>query len=129
MRWNRLCIGCCSLIILVGLAGCRKALKIDVDQSLAPVLTAVSGQTLEWVVSARDQSFTVDFDSGLCVQKSPISASYGHPAVCTVAKQDFGSGQQPIFYTYVYEGTLHGKPIRSPIYRVAIGPGGCRYCK
>jgi hypothetical protein len=129
MRWNRLCIGCCSLIMLVGLAGCRKVVKIDVDQSLAPLLTVVSGQTLEWFATAPDQSFTVDFASGLCTQKSPIAASYGHPAVCTVAKQNFGSGQQPIFYTYVYEGTLHGKPIRSPIYRVAIGPGGCRYCK
>ena len=129
MRWNCLCIACYSLIILVGLAGCRKAVKIDVDQSLAPLLTAVSGQTLEWVVTAPDQSFTVDFDSGLCTQKSPISASYGHPAVCTVAKQHFGSGQQPIVYSYFYEGTVRGKPTRSPKYLIAIGPGGCRYCK
>jgi hypothetical protein len=129
MRWNRVCIACCSLIILVGLAGCRKAVKIDVDQSLAPFLTVVSGQTLEWVATASDQSFTVDFDSGLCTQKSPISASYGHPAVCTVAKQHFGSGQQLIFYNYVYESTVNGKPIRSPKYRVAIGPGGCKHCK
>ena len=128
MRWNRVCIACCSLIILVGLAGCRKAVRIDVDQSLAPSLTAVSGQTLEWIATAPDQSFTVDFDSGLCTQKSPISASYGHPAVCTVAKQDFASGK-PIFYTYFYEGTVDGKPVRSPKYRLAIGPGSCRFCK
>ena len=128
MRWNRLCMGYCSLFILAGLAGCRKIVRIDVDQSLAPSLTAVSGETLEWVATAPDQSFTVDFDSGLCTQKGPITASYGHPATCTVAKQHFGSGQQLIVYSYFYESTVHGKPKRSPKYMIAIGPGSCRHC-
>jgi hypothetical protein len=147
MRLNRLFIVCCSSLMLMGFAGCKKVVKIKVDQSLAP-LSAVThpGETLEWAASADGESFEVNFESGLCTQKSPIRASYGNPAVCTVARQNFGPEKRPILYTYSIEGNVPGAAIRSApatplpsppppgppppgtLYHVLVGPRGCPSC-
>ena len=123
-------IVCCCLTALIGLSGCRKVIRIDVDQSLAPS-TAVTapGQTLEWVATSAGESFTVVPDPGLCAESSSLDASYDRPAKCKVARQTFGSDKQPIAYGYFFEGHVHGKPTRSPKYMVRVGPGSCTHCR
>jgi hypothetical protein len=129
MRWNRLFTVCCSSLILMGFAGCKKVVKIDVDRSLAPLsATTAPGETLEWVATAPDETFDVVFDSGLCTQKSPIHASYGKSAVCTVGPQTFGPEKRQLLYTYSFEGDVGGKPFSSPKYMVRVAPGHCPHC-
>ena len=147
MRWNRRFIVCCSSLVLLGFTACKKVVKINVDQSLAP-LSAITepGKSLEWVALAPGESFDVNFESGLCTQKSPIHATYGNPAICTVAQQTFGPQRQPIRYTYSIEGSRPeaaasrltappqsgGAPpptAPSPTpYSVLVGPGHCPHC-
>jgi hypothetical protein len=113
----------------MGFAGCKKVIKIQVDESLAPLsATPPPGGILEWAAMAPGESFDVIFESGLCIQKSPIHATYEHPAVCTVAPQKFGADKQPIFYTYRFEGNVDGKPLSSPTFKTAVGPHGCPWC-
>lgn len=88
----------------------------------------VPGATLEWVATSPNESFDVVFDAGLCTQKSPLHATYGRPAVCVVAPQQFGPGNELIYYDYNTEGVINGKPISGPKERVAIGPRGCPGC-
>ena len=148
MRWNRRFIVFCSSLVLLGLTACKKVVKINVDQSLAP-LSAITepGKSLEWVALTPGESFDVNFESGLCTQKSPIRASYGNPAICTVAPQTFGPQRQPIRYTYSIEGNGPGtaaSPLPGPPrpggapppspppppmqYSVLVGPVHCPYC-
>src|SRR5882757_8323435 len=90
MKFNRPFIVFCSPIILMGFAGCKKVIKINVDRTLAPpVATTAPGETLEWVATEPGETFDVVFQAGLCTQTSPIRATYGHPALCTVAAQNF----------------------------------------
>ena len=130
MKWTHLCTICCSPIVCLAIVGCnqQQPLTINVDPTLAPVTTAVSGQTLKWVSDSPDETFKVIFDPGLCTVSGPITASYGHPAVCTVAPQTFAPGTKINVYTYVLDGTVNGKPTRSPKFKMAIGPGSCKHC-
>jgi hypothetical protein len=131
MRGNRLFIVCCSSLFLFGFAGCKKIATINVDQSLAPLTATTSpGKTLEWVPIAPGETFDVSWQPGLCQKDTPnpIPASYGKPAVCIVAPQTYGSDKQWITYTYSFEGNVDGKPFRSPKYKMAVGPRGCKSC-
>jgi hypothetical protein len=129
VRRNRGLIVCWGSIVLFSLAGCKKVIRINIDPSLAPLSAiATPRATLEWVATSPDESFDVVFDSGLCIQKSPIHASYRQPAVCVVAPQQFSPGNQLIFYDYSAKGVVNGKPIQGPKERVAIGPRGCPGC-
>jgi hypothetical protein len=131
MRRNRLFSVCCSSLLLLAFAGCKKIVKIQVDQSLAPITaTTVAGATLEWTAAGRGESFDVSWQDGLCQKgtPNPIHASYGKPAICRVASQTFGSDKQPIIYTYSFDGKANGKPCPRPEYKMAVGPGGCRSC-
>ena len=131
MRWNRRFIVCGSSLVLFAFAGCKKVVKITVDQSLAPITATTSpGATLEWVAAGRGESFNVFWQDGLCQKgtPNPIHGVYGKPAVCTVASQTFGSEKQPITYTFSFEGNVDGKPSRSPKYKMAVGPRGCKSC-
>jgi hypothetical protein len=133
MRLNRLFIICCSALAVLSFAGCKKAIKTDVDTTLTPLgETAVPGQLLEWVAIDPDESFSVIFEKpGLCKEQGPIQARYKNPAKCTVLDQKLKKGDQPIIYNYVLNGTVHGRPINNPVkYRVAVrGPGICPWCK
>jgi hypothetical protein len=131
MKSNRLLIACYGSLILMGFAGCRKKVisQIDVDRTLAPLSpTPPPGKTLEWLATTPGLTFDVSFESGLCTQKSPIHASYDHPAVCTIAPQTFRGENQANFYTYRLDGNVDGKP-RHMTYRIAVGPGGCPHCR
>lgn len=131
MRWNHRFIVCCSSLVLFGFAGCKKVIKINVDRSLAPpIATTAPGETLEWVATESGETFDVVFQAGLCTQTSPIRATYGHSALCTVATQTFGLSKQPIlYYTYHLESPVDaGRVLRGPEYKVAIGPGHCPHC-
>ena len=131
MRWNRRFIVCCSSLVLFSFAGCKKVVKINVDQSLAPfTATSSPGQTLEWVATSPGKSFGVSWQPGLCEKgtPNPIPASYGKPAVCTVAPQTFGPEEQPITYTYSLEGNVDGKPFHGPEFSVMVAPRPCRHC-
>ena len=129
MRLNRLFIICCSALAVLSFAGCKKAIRIDVDTSLAPLgQTAAPGQVLEWFAIEPDESFSVNFEkSGLCIEQGPIQASYKKPAKCTVRDHNLKPGDPPIVYNYTLQGTVHGKPTRNPVvYHVAAsGPGTC----
>ena len=135
MRFNRLFIACCSSLILTGFAGCRKIVRINVDPNLAPIVAYTApDRRLEWVATAPGQSFDVIFEAGLCTEKSPIHATYEHPAVCTVAKQKF-TDKQPILYSYNLQGWKDGKPCpecRTPTFKVSVGPNIgpviCHHC-
>jgi hypothetical protein len=130
MRFKRLSIACYSSLLLIGFAGCKKIVKVDVDEkTLAPLIsTPPPGGTLEWTAMAQGESFDVSFEPGLCTQKSPLHATYEHPAVCTIAPQAFKGDNQAIFYTYEISGNVEGKPTHMT-YRAAVGPGGCPHCK
>lgn len=129
MRLKRLFIACYGSLLLIAFVGCKKTVEIDVDETLAPVsATPPPGGTIKWAAIAPGESFDVIFDPGLCTQKSPIHATYGNPAVCTVAPQRFKEGKEPIFYKFHYVRYLDGKPIQSPPFPIAIGPHGCPWC-
>jgi hypothetical protein len=132
MRLNRLLIICCSALAALSFAGCKKAIEVDVDQSLEPVgETAVPGQIIKWVAIDPDESFSVIFEKpGLCKEQGPIQATYKNPATCTVLDQKLKQGDPPVIYNYALQGAVHGKPIRNPArYRVAArGPGSCPWC-
>ncbi len=131
MRSTRLFIACCSSLVILGFAGCKKIVTINVDQSLAPLTATTSpGQTLEWVAVTRGETFNVSWQPGLCQKNTlnPIPASYGKPAICIVAPQVFGPDKHPITYTYSFDGEVDGQPTHSPKYKMAVGPGGCRSC-
>jgi hypothetical protein len=118
-------------LVLFGCAGCKKIVKINVDQSLAPLTANTSpGKTVEWVATASGENFSVFWQPGLCEKDTPnpIPASYGKPAVCTVASQSFQNEDKSITYTYTLEGNVDGKPFRSPEYKMRVGPGGCPHC-
>jgi len=132
MRLNRLFIICWSALAVLSFGGCKKPIKTDVDTTLTPVgETAVPGQILEWVAIEPDESFSVIFERpGLCKEQGPLQAKYKSPAKCTVLDQEPKQGNPPIVYSYVLEGTVHGKPIKNPVkYKVLLrGPGGCPHC-
>lgn len=129
MKWNRRLIICSSSVAFFAFAGCKKIVRITVDQSLAPI-TASPGETLEWIAGQSGETFDVFWQPGLCQNgtPNPISASYGKPAMCTVAPQTYGYGNQSITYTYSFEGTVNGKRSHSPEYKMAVGPRGCKSC-
>lgn len=155
MRWNRRVMVCCSSLVLFGLAGCAKHVKIKIgDRTLAPITgTSSPGDTLEWVAVSPGESFSIHWQEGLCKQgtPNPIPASYGNPARCVVAApnpkqappqtpQQAAPQAQPApqqnppppststEYTYTIEGTKDGKPFTSPDYTVSVGPHGCHIC-
>jgi hypothetical protein len=132
MRLKSLFIACYGSLLLIGLAGCKKTVEIAVDEkTLAPIIpTPPPGGTLEWGAMTPGQSFDVIFDPGLCRQKSPIHATYGHPAVCTVAPQQFGAGKEAIHYAYHIQPYQDGKPTPPPSqqFDLYIGPRGCPWC-
>jgi hypothetical protein len=132
MKWNRRFIVCGSAVALLTFAGCKKIVRITVDQSLAPITATTSpGETLEWVADQPGESFDVSWQPGLCQNGTlnPIPASYGKPAMCTVAPQHFTEPDTMIPYTYVLSGNVKGRPFQSPKYKMAVGPGGCKSCK
>lgn len=129
MRWNRLFIVCCSSLLFLSFAGCKKVVRIKVNRTLAPVsATATPGATLEWVALSPGEEFDVKVDSGLCTQKSPLHASYGHPATCIVPPQQFGPGNEPNYYNYSIDGTVDGTPFHGSNQVVSIGPKHCPGC-
>lgn len=128
MKWKRLFFVCSSLFLFLCTVGCKKTIRINVDPSLAPPsATTVAGATVEWNALSPGESFDVIFDSGLCTQKSPLHASYGHPAVCTIAPQQFKAKDQLNFYDYSIEGANGQRP-PCPKLRMAVGPGHCPHC-
>ena len=127
MRWNRLFFVCFSSLLFLCSVGCskKKIVRIGVDpHTLVPISAYVNpGATLEWVATSPDEKFEIKFDNpGLCVQKSPIPASYGSPAKCDVPRQ-----QQPgQVYEYSIEGMVEGKPIPPQNYVIMLSrPTGC----
>jgi hypothetical protein len=130
MRLKPLFIACYGSLLLIGFAGCKKTVEIDVDDKLAPLSASPPpGGTLKWAAMTPDENFDVIFDQGLCTQKSPLHATYEHPAVCTIAPQHFKDGKQPIVYNFHFQGYVRGKPICSPTHQMYIGPGGCPHCR
>jgi hypothetical protein len=130
MKLKRLSIACFGSLLLIGFAGCKKVIHVELDNSLAPVIpTPPPGGTIEWTATSGD--FDVIFDGrSPCREPNPLQARNGGPAVCTVAREKSERDKKPIVYTYHFQRYVHGRPIGPPTqpYNLYIGPHGCPMC-
>lgn len=130
MRLKRLSIVCYGSLLLICFTGCKKVIQVELDQSLAPIIaTPPPGGTIKWTAASGD--FDVIFDNASpCKETSPLQARNGNAAVCTVARQKFGRGKEPISYSYHYQRIVGGRPSGPPTqtYNLLIGPHGCPMC-
>lgn len=130
MKLSCLSIACYGSLLLIGVAGCKKVVQVELDNSLAPIIaTPPPGGTIKWTAPSGD--FDVIFDqSDPCREPSPLQARNGSPAVCTVARPESGRGKNPIRYPYHYQRMVRGRPSGPPSqpYNLFVGPHGRPMC-